>query len=81
MFLGVLFCGRAVLGYRPRFASVGGVCASRLKLVCSFCAKKKRQKKRRVGLAASLLVDKRAYASASGQTYVRQALAPTLHSL
>jgi hypothetical protein len=62
-----------VLGYRPCFAAVGCVVA------CFFCAKKKRQKKRRVGLAAFLLVDKRAYASASGQTYVRQALAPTLH--
>ena len=68
-----------MFGYRPCFAAVGGVCASRRKLVASFCAKKKRQKKRRVGLAAFLLVDKRAYASASGQTYVRQALAPTLH--
>ena len=71
-----------VFCYRPRCASVGGVFVEAGGLVGSFCAKKKRRKKRRVGcrlVVAGGQVSR--MASASGQTYVRQALAPTLHSL
>jgi len=61
VFLGVLFCGWNVFGYRPRCASVGGVCveASGLWLV-SFVLRKNGKKR---GVSASglfLLVDKRA---------------------
>lgn len=46
-------------------------------MACFFCAKKKRQKKRRVGCRFVFAGGQASrMASASGQTYVRQALPP-----
>jgi len=50
--------------------------------VDKFLAEKKTAKKEACVLGVLVIVvDKRAYASASGQTYVRQVLPPTFHSL